>query len=145
MVFEPMGPNLLALIKVKLEAAARTQHARAGQWLCARARACTDADVRVRTHGLVVLVCTETEHWCAPAHADAGLAWLAVEAHDSNVPLAHTHTQHYHYRGIPMGLVRSIAKQVLEGLDFLHTQCSIIHTGMHTTPKQRCTRAFCPS
>ena len=39
--------------------------------------------------------------------------------------------KHYHYRGIPMEIVRTITRQVLEGLDFLHTQCSIIHTGRH--------------
>ncbi|CDW53654.1 Serine:threonine protein kinase spk 1 [Trichuris trichiura] len=32
------------------------------------------------------------------------------------------------YEGIPLGEVRSIIKQVLEGLDYLHTKCKIIHT-----------------
>lgn len=32
------------------------------------------------------------------------------------------------YRGIPLPNVKSIIRQVLEGLDYLHTQCQIIHT-----------------
>lgn len=32
------------------------------------------------------------------------------------------------YRGIPLTNVKSIIRQVLEGLDYLHTQCQIIHT-----------------
>lgn len=32
------------------------------------------------------------------------------------------------YRGIPLRNVKSIIRQVLEGLDYLHTQCQIIHT-----------------
>lgn len=32
------------------------------------------------------------------------------------------------YRGIPLNNVRTIIRQVLEGLDYLHTKCKIIHT-----------------
>lgn len=32
------------------------------------------------------------------------------------------------YRGIPISNVKSIIRQVLEGLDYLHTKCKIIHT-----------------
>lgn len=32
------------------------------------------------------------------------------------------------YRGIPLCNVKSITRQVLEGLDYLHTECQIIHT-----------------
>uniref|UniRef100_A0A5S6R4F7 non-specific serine/threonine protein kinase n=1 Tax=Trichuris muris TaxID=70415 RepID=A0A5S6R4F7_TRIMR len=32
------------------------------------------------------------------------------------------------YEGIPLDEVRSIIRQVLEGLDYLHTKCKIIHT-----------------
>uniref|UniRef100_A0A182Q0C8 non-specific serine/threonine protein kinase n=1 Tax=Anopheles farauti TaxID=69004 RepID=A0A182Q0C8_9DIPT len=32
------------------------------------------------------------------------------------------------YRGIPIANVKSIIRQVLEGLDYLHTKCKIIHT-----------------
>lgn len=32
------------------------------------------------------------------------------------------------YRGIPLSNVRTIMRQVLEGLDYLHTKCKIIHT-----------------
>ena len=32
------------------------------------------------------------------------------------------------YRGIPLKNVKSIIRQVLEGLDYLHTKCKIIHT-----------------
>ena len=34
----------------------------------------------------------------------------------------------YRYRGIPIDQVKVIGRQVLEGLDFIHTKCSIIHT-----------------
>ena len=34
------------------------------------------------------------------------------------------------YRGLPLGLVKSIARQVCEGLDFLHRRCQIIHTDL---------------
>ena len=36
----------------------------------------------------------------------------------------------YNYKGIPLKIVKSICKQVLIGLDFLHTKCSIIHTDL---------------
>lgn len=32
------------------------------------------------------------------------------------------------YRGIPLENVKTITRQVLEGLDYLHTKCNIIHT-----------------
>ncbi|KAK9876832.1 hypothetical protein WA026_015068 [Henosepilachna vigintioctopunctata] len=32
------------------------------------------------------------------------------------------------YRGIPLNNVRTIIRQVLEGLDYLHSKCNIIHT-----------------
>eukprot|EP00045_Choanoeca_perplexa_P012266 m.133265 g.133265 ORF g.133265 m.133265 type:complete len:567 (+) comp15946_c0_seq1:258-1958(+) len=34
----------------------------------------------------------------------------------------------FRYRGLPRLLVKRIARQVLEGLDYLHTKCTIIHT-----------------
>jgi serine/threonine-protein kinase SRPK3 len=36
----------------------------------------------------------------------------------------------YNYRGIPLPLVRIIARQVLVGLDYLHRICNIIHTDL---------------
>eukprot|EP00049_Salpingoeca_infusionum_P000267 m.38617 g.38617 ORF g.38617 m.38617 type:complete len:555 (-) comp10210_c0_seq2:398-2062(-) len=36
--------------------------------------------------------------------------------------------KHYQYRGLPRVLTKRIIKQTLEGLDYLHTKCSIIHT-----------------
>jgi len=36
----------------------------------------------------------------------------------------------YDYKGVPMNLCRKIAKQVLIGLDYLHTACKIIHTDL---------------
>ncbi|KAK9236221.1 kinase-like domain-containing protein [Lipomyces kononenkoae] len=36
----------------------------------------------------------------------------------------------FHHRGIPIGLVRQITKQVLLGLDYLHRECGIIHTDL---------------
>lgn len=36
----------------------------------------------------------------------------------------------YNYRGIPLPLVRIIARQVLIGLDYLHRICNIIHTDL---------------
>jgi len=38
--------------------------------------------------------------------------------------------QKYDYRGIPIPLVKDIARQILVGLDFLHRHCSIIHTDL---------------
>lgn len=37
--------------------------------------------------------------------------------------------KHYNYRGIPMPFVQKLTRQVLQGLDYLHTTCNIIHTG----------------
>ena len=36
----------------------------------------------------------------------------------------------YDYRGIPMPIVRQIARQCLMGLDYLHRICRIIHTDL---------------
>jgi len=36
----------------------------------------------------------------------------------------------YDYKGIPVPLVRRMAKQVLIGLDYLHRYCKIIHTDL---------------
>jgi serine/threonine-protein kinase SRPK3 len=48
----------------------------------------------------------------------------------------------YNYKGIPVPIVKNIVRQVCVGLDFLHRQCSIIHTDLKpeniliTRPKQ---------
>lgn len=36
----------------------------------------------------------------------------------------------YDYKGIPIDIVRTIAKQICVGLDFLHRHCNIIHTDL---------------
>lgn len=36
----------------------------------------------------------------------------------------------YNYRGLPLVVVRYIAKHVLEGLRFMHEECQIIHTDL---------------
>ena len=36
----------------------------------------------------------------------------------------------FNYEGIPMPIVREIAKQSLMGLDYLHRICGIIHTDL---------------
>lgn len=36
----------------------------------------------------------------------------------------------YNYKGLPMALVKIIAKQMLIGLDYLHRDCHIIHTDL---------------
>ena len=35
-----------------------------------------------------------------------------------------------HYKGLPLPIVKSITKQILIGLDFLHRKCQIIHTDL---------------
>ena len=37
-------------------------------------------------------------------------------------------------KGVPMHLVKQIAKQVLLGLDYMHRCCGVIHTGEHRPP-----------
>lgn len=34
------------------------------------------------------------------------------------------------YRGLPVKVVKNFARQLVQGLDYLHTQCSIIHTDL---------------
>jgi len=36
----------------------------------------------------------------------------------------------YDYKGIPLPIVRTMTKQVLIGLDYLHRKCRIIHTDL---------------
>jgi len=36
----------------------------------------------------------------------------------------------YNYEGIPIPIIKDITRQILIGLDFLHTQCQIIHTDL---------------
>ncbi|KAK4684575.1 serine/threonine-protein kinase SRPK3, partial [Tremellales sp. Uapishka_1] len=36
----------------------------------------------------------------------------------------------YQHRGVPQHIVKQIAKQILLGLDYLHTECRIIHTDL---------------
>ncbi|GLJ24398.1 hypothetical protein SUGI_0465990 [Cryptomeria japonica] len=38
--------------------------------------------------------------------------------------------KHYDYKGIPLNMVKGICSSVLGGLDYLHRQHSIIHTGL---------------
>jgi len=51
----------------------------------------------------------------------------------------------HNYKGIPLQIVKSICKQVLIGLDYLHTNCKVIHTDLkpenvllyHTLPSRK--------
>lgn len=36
----------------------------------------------------------------------------------------------YNYKGVPIPLVRKLARQCLIGLDYLHRMCHIIHTDL---------------
>ena len=36
----------------------------------------------------------------------------------------------YNCRGLPIAVVKKIAKEVLIGLDYLHNECNIIHTDL---------------
>lgn len=38
--------------------------------------------------------------------------------------------KHYNYRGIPIPFIRKLTREVLIGLDYLHTKCKIIHTDL---------------
>jgi len=42
--------------------------------------------------------------------------------------------KHRQSNGVPMHVVRQIAKQVLLGLDYVHRCCGVIHTGIYLTP-----------
>ncbi|KAL3675149.1 hypothetical protein R1sor_025097 [Riccia sorocarpa] len=41
-----------------------------------------------------------------------------------------TLTKRYNYQGLPLNMVRQLAAQILDGLDFLHRHLSIIHTDL---------------
>lgn len=54
----------------------------------------------------------------------------------------HLGNQAFHFKGKRLPVksvksVKSIARQVLLGLDFLHTECGIIHTGMTANHKSK--------
>lgn len=36
----------------------------------------------------------------------------------------------FNYKGVPIPMIRIIARQILEGLDFIHERCDIIHTDL---------------
>ncbi|TMW56453.1 hypothetical protein Poli38472_006463 [Pythium oligandrum] len=38
--------------------------------------------------------------------------------------------KHYNYRGVPMPLVKTLTRDMLEALAFMHTKCQIIHTDL---------------
>ncbi|CAH0475796.1 unnamed protein product [Peronospora belbahrii] len=38
--------------------------------------------------------------------------------------------KYYNYRGVPLRLVQRLTKDMMEGLDFLHKKCQIIHTDL---------------
>lgn len=40
-------------------------------------------------------------------------------------------------KGVPMHLVKQIAKQILLGLDYMHRYCGMIHTGKRTLTPSR--------
>jgi len=42
--------------------------------------------------------------------------------------------EEHNFKGIPLANVKIITRQVLEGLDYLHTRCEIIHTDMKVSP-----------
>ena len=40
----------------------------------------------------------------------------------------------YENKGVPMHLVKQIAKQIMLGLDYMHRCCGVIHTGQSPAP-----------
>jgi serine/threonine-protein kinase SRPK3 len=36
----------------------------------------------------------------------------------------------YDYKGVPLHLCKTIARQVLMGLDYIHRMCNLIHTDL---------------
>jgi len=38
--------------------------------------------------------------------------------------------KYYNYKGMPIKVVKSICKQILIGLEFLHNTCSVLHTDL---------------
>jgi serine/threonine protein kinase len=46
-------------------------------------------------------------------------------------------------RKIPVGLVKQIGRQILLGLDYLHTSCGIIHTGSCTISMPKSVMCWC--
>jgi serine/threonine-protein kinase SRPK3 len=38
--------------------------------------------------------------------------------------------QQYNYKGLPLEMVKSVTREICEGLNFMHTKCEIIHTDL---------------
>lgn len=81
------------------------------------------------THGSVVLDCCEVECTVWAGHAKyytllrvAAVYWCRL----------------YEHRGIPIAVVRHLAQQTLQALDYLHTQCEIVHLGEPSPIWQLC-------
>lgn len=43
----------------------------------------------------------------------------------------HEFSFHFEYRQLPLEMVKEVARQMLKGLDYLHSSCGVIHTGMY--------------
>ncbi|XP_032825536.2 SRSF protein kinase 3-like isoform X2 [Petromyzon marinus] len=50
-----------------------------------------------------------------------------------------------HYHGLPLACVRAITTQVLEGLDYLHSRCDVIHTDIKPENILLCVGSEAPS
>ena len=51
------------------------------------------------------------------------------------------HRRLYSYQGIPLPVVRHLARQTLAALHFLHTKCQITHLGEPASDRQQGSRA----
>lgn len=115
MVFEVLGDNLLTLIRWVLLGFL----GRAWQPPLACAACCAAA----LSLGPCERLSPQSRSWLTPP---------------PSLPCNSPHDRLFDHRGIPLPAVRRLTRQVLVALDYLHSRCSIIHTGGRRRWAVRC-------